>query len=202
MAEQYFTSQPTTDHAYQNFTFNLRQQELQFTTDSGVFSKQTVDYGTRALLAAMDLSNLPEGALLDLGCGYGPIGLTLAKETQRQVTMVDVNERAVALAQKNATANRINNVHISISDIYQQVVTTDFAAIYINPPIRAGKKVITTMLTQAPQHLQKGGQLWIVVQKKQGASSYQKIMQQAFGNATIVARDKGYYVIQSVKNHD
>lgn len=202
MAEQYFTNQPTSAHDYQEFKFQLRQQTLQFQTDSGVFSKQTIDYGTRALLAAINLQDLPAGDLLDLGCGYGPIGLTLAQETGRLVDLVDLNERALELARKNAQLNAINNVRIFASDSYQQVSKTDYAAIYTNPPFRAGKQVVSTMITQASEHLQKQGQFWFVGQKKQGAKTYQKLMQQTFGNATIIQRDKGYYIIESFKTHD
>ncbi|MBA1435128.1 class I SAM-dependent methyltransferase [Bombilactobacillus bombi] len=198
--EQYFTEQPTAIHQERNFTFKLRNFVFQFTSDNGVFSKQTVDYGTRTLIEALDIIDLPAGKLLDLGCGYGPIGLTLARLLpQREIDMVDVNQRAIDLAQKNAQNNQINNVHIQISNIYQQLQQQKYAAIYTNPPIRAGKEVVSTMIVQAPLHLASQGQLWLVVQKKQGEPTYKKLMQQAFGNVEIIKRDKGYYVLKSVK---
>ncbi|UQS82416.1 methyltransferase [Bombilactobacillus folatiphilus] len=202
MTEQYFTSNPTAAHHYQEFPFTLRQQSLNFVTDSGVFSKQTIDYGTRALLAAIDVAGLVAGPLLDLGCGYGPIGLTLAKETGRQVDMTDLNERALALARQNATNNQLMNVHIFTSDVYEQIAATNYAAIYTNPPFRAGKKVVSAMIQQASAHLSPKGQFWLVAQKKQGAKSYQQLMQASFGNAEIKQRDKGYYIINSVKTNN
>ncbi|MCO6543513.1 MAG: class I SAM-dependent methyltransferase [Lactobacillus sp.] len=201
--EQYFTAQPTAQHQERTFSFNLRGHLLQLTTDNGVFSKQTVDFGTRTLISAIDFTKLPAGNLLDLGCGYGPIGLTLAKEQpQRQIMMADVNERALELARNNAAENRITNVQIQISDIYQQLQQQTYAAIYTNPPIRAGKAVVSAMITQAKNHLVLEGQLWLVVQKKQGAPTYKKIMQQTFENVQVIKRDKGYYVLKSVKTNN
>lgn len=201
--EQYFTAQPTVQHQERTFSFNLRGHLLQLTTDNGVFSKQTVDFGTRTLISAIDFTKLPAGNLLDLGCGYGPIGLTLAKEQpQRQIMMADVNERALELARNNAAENRITNVQIQISDIYQKLQQQTYAAIYTNPPIRAGKAVVNAMITQAKNHLILEGQLWLVVQKKQGAPTYKKIMQQTFENVQVIKRDKGYYVLKSVKTNN
>lgn len=203
MAEQYFTAHPTAQHDQHTFDFTLSGHVFHFLTDSGVFAKGTIDYGTRVLLQTLDFDQLPVGHILDLGCGYGPIGLTVASEQpQRQVDLVDINQRALELARKNALRNQLTNIHVFASDSYQQVTITDYAAIYTNPPLRAGKVVVTTMITQAKDHLQRQGQFWLVVQKKQGAPSYQKIMQHTFGNAQIIKRDKGYYIIKSVKTEN
>lgn len=165
-----------------------------------MFSKNRVDYGSRVLLAAFNAAKTPAGPWLDLGTGYGPIGLALAKRwPDRQVTMVDVNELALELARKNATANQIENVEIKTSDIYDQV-TQRYAAILTNPPVRAGKQVVTAMLTGAADHLLPGGTLTVVLQKKQGAPSAEKTMQATFGNCTIIKKDKGYYILESTKD--
>lgn len=101
MTDYYYSKNPEVEHAEKNWTFELRGFNFKFTTDNGVFSKNTVDYGSRALLDAVDLSETPAGPILDMGCGYGPIGMTLAKlAPERQIDMVDVNERALGLAQK------------------------------------------------------------------------------------------------------
>ena len=134
-----------------------------------------------------------------MGCGYGPIGLSLAYAWHREVEMVDVNERALALAQKNATRNQIENVDIHVSNIYENVHQNQYAAIISNPPIRAGKKVVHTILADSYDLLAPGGTLTVVIQKKQGAPSAQKKMQEVFGNAEILKKDKGYYIIQSIK---
>lgn len=111
---------------------------------------------------------LPAGPMLDVGCGYGPIGLALAKRfPARQVTMSDVNERALALAKRNAEANQIANVTIIESSVYEQI-DGQFGVIVTNPPIRAGKAIVSAILAGAHEHLLPGGQLYCVIQKKQG----------------------------------
>ncbi len=148
MTNHYYTQNPDVLHEEQHWPFTLLGNELLFTTDNGVFSKNRVDYGSRVLLAAFNAAKTPAGPWLDLGTGYGPIGLALAKRwPDRQVTMVDVNELALELARKNATANQIENVEIKTSDIYDQV-TQRYAAILTNPPVRAGKQVVTAMLNR------------------------------------------------------
>ncbi|MFV0558687.1 MAG: class I SAM-dependent methyltransferase [Enterococcus sp.] len=199
MSNHYYTQKPDTAHDYEQWSFELKGKKFQFTTDSGVFSRETVDYGSRVLIEAFDDSDLPKGPILDLGCGYGPIGLSLAYDTNRPVEMVDINERAVALAQGNAQANAIANVDIHQSNIYEHLNAGAYAAILSNPPIRAGKQVVHEILTKAYDHLFVGGSLTIVIQKKQGAPSAQKRMAEVFGNAEIVLKDKGYYIIRSFK---
>lgn len=200
LTNHYYTQNPDVLHEEQHWPFTLLGNELLFTTDNGVFSKNRVDYGSRVLLAAFNAAKTPAGPWLDLGTGYGPIGLALAKRwPDRQVTMVDVNELALALARKNATANQIENVEIKTSDIYDQV-TQRYAAILTNPPVRAGKQVVTAMLTGAADRLLPGGTLTVVLQKKQGAPSAEKTMQATFGNCTIIKKDKGYYILESTKD--
>jgi len=113
--------------------------------------------------------------------------------------MVDVNERAMDLARQNALRNKIENVRIHTSSVYEQVEKTDFVAIISNPPIRAGKNVVHEILEKSYQHLQTGGVLIIVIQKKQGGPSAKAKMEEVFGNVEIVAKDKGYFIYRSVK---
>lgn len=199
MSDHYYTNQPNADHKFAAFDFELKGRKLHFVTDSGVFSRNTIDYGSRVLIESFSIDNLPAGALLDVGCGYGPIGLALAATTDRFVEMVDVNERAIDLAQRNAGRNQVENVDIHTSDIYADVKKTSYAAILSNPPIRAGKKVVHAILTDAYPLLVKGGTLTVVIQKKQGAPSAEKKMQAVFGNCEILTKDKGYYILQSTK---
>lgn len=195
----YYSTQPDVAHQYEQFNFELKGKNFRFTTDSGVFSKATIDYGSRVLIDTFEASQLPEGAILDVGCGYGPIGLSLAYATKRMVEMVDVNERALDLAKRNAEDNQITTVDIHASNLYDNVHQKNYAAIVSNPPIRAGKKVVHEILSKAYEYLLPQGSLTIVIQKKQGAPSAQKKMQEIFGNATILKKDKGYYIIQSIK---
>ncbi|MFL2104819.1 class I SAM-dependent methyltransferase [Desemzia sp. FAM 23991] len=200
MSDHYYTSNPNAKSNIDSWKFTLRGHEFTFLTDSGVFSKATVDYGSRVLIETVDFSQLPEGDLLDLGCGYGPMGLSFAKEeNERKVEMVDVNERAIGLAQQNALKNKVTNVDIHQSNIYGNVKGTEFAGVFSNPPIRAGKQVVHEILTGAYDYLKIGGALVIVIQKKQGAPSAKEKMNETFGNAEVIAKDKGYWIIQSVK---
>jgi len=197
MSNHYYTENPDTAHQFEQWSFELKGKMFQFVTDSGVFSRDTVDYGSRVLIDAFEWAQLPEGALLDVGCGYGPVGLSLAYASQRPVEMIDINQRAVELAVGNAQRNGIEQVDIHQSNIYETLHQK--ASILSNPPIRAGKDVVHEILTGAYPLLKIDGTLTIVIQKKQGAPSAQKKMQETFGNAEIIKKDKGYYIIQSIK---
>lgn len=200
MADHYYTNKPSAISKEAAWTYQLKGHEFKFVTDQGVFSKKTVDFGSRLLIETLDLTDLVAGDLLDVGCGYGPMGLALAKAApERQVEMVDVNERALGLAKQNASNNRINNVEIHLSNIYDEVKGKNFAAIVSNPPIRAGKEVVHGILTGAYHYLKDGGTLTIVIQKKQGAPSAKAKMEETFGNAEVIEKDKGYWIIQSTK---
>ena len=200
MTNHYYSEKPDLAHDFVEWDFELKGSRFHFVTDSGVFSRGTVDYGSRVLVENFTDADLPAGPLLDVGCGYGPIGLSLQKATGRRVEMIDINERAVDLAQRNAQRNQITAVDIHQSNLYQEVHEAPFAAIVSNPPIRAGKTVVHEILTGAESLLLPGGSLTVVIQKKQGAPSAKKKMQEVFGNCEIVTKDKGYYILRSVKN--
>ncbi len=201
MSNHYYTKNPETESKETSWTFPLRDREFRFISDSGVFSKKTVDFGSRLLIESFRLNEEVAGDILDVGCGYGPMGLALAHAyPARLVEMVDVNERALSLARRNAEVNNIRNVKVYESNTYDQVPEgRQFAAIVSNPPIRAGKQVVHRILSEAHTHLLPGGTLTVVIQKKQGAPSAEQKMLDVFGNAEIIARDKGYWIIQSVK---
>lgn len=193
----YYEDNQDLSHDFQTLTVELLGQSMRFKTDRGVFSKNGIDYGSRVLLENYQ----PESAksLLDVGCGYGTLGLTLAKKFDLGVTMVDVNSRALDLCRQNAIDNAVSNSKIELSNIYESV-SEKYDAIISNPPIRAGKEVVHEILAGAFGHLNGGGHLTIVIQKKQGAPSAQKKMEEVFGNCQLVARDKGYFILRSYKN--
>lgn len=196
----YYTNDPDLPHDEQTFSYDLAGQRLQFTADNGVFSKHTIDFGSRVLIETVATQPaLPAGALLDVGCGYGPIGLALAKRfPARQVTMSDVNERALALAKRNAEANQITNVTVVESSGYEHI-DGQFGVIVTNPPIRAGKATVSAILAGAFDHLVPGGQLFCVIQKKQGAPSALKLMQETFATAAKIKMEHGYYILRATK---
>ncbi|MBC1350642.1 class I SAM-dependent methyltransferase [Listeria welshimeri] len=196
----YYTNDETIKHNRKTWKVLLKGFNMNFTSDNGVFSKNTVDFGSKLLIEAFELEE-KSGKILDVGCGYGPMGLTVAKEfPESQIEMVDVNLRALELAKENAELNKISNTHIYESSVYDNVTATDYQAIISNPPIRAGKKVVHAILEGAFAHLRKNGELWIVIQKKQGGPSAEKKMEEVFGNVETVTKDKGYFIFRSIKN--
>lgn len=195
MTKMYYAENPDSAHDIHELKVTLLGQSFTFLTDSGVFSKKMVDYGSQVLLNTLDFEK--GKTLLDLGCGYGPLGISLAKVQGVKPTMVDVNNRAIDLAKQNAKKNGVE-ADIFQSDIYEKVNGT-FDYIISNPPIRAGKQVVHTIISESINYLKVGGNLTIVIQKKQGAPSAKAKMEEVFGNVEILKRDKGYYILRSEK---
>ena len=195
MTKMYYAENPDSAHDIHELKVTLLGQSFTFLTDSGVFSKKMVDYGSQVLLNTLDFEK--GKTLLDLGCGYGPLGISLAKVQGVKPTMVDVNNRAIDLAKQNAQKNGVE-ADIFQSDIYEKVNGT-FDYIISNPPIRAGKQVVLTIISESINYLKVDGNLTIVIQKKQGAPSAKAKMEEVFGNVEILKRDKGYYILRSEK---
>ena len=200
MSEHYYSKKPQTESKPRQWRFTLLGHSFLFETDSGVFSKSEVDFGSRVLIDSFQLPAV-EGAILDVGCGYGPIGLSIAKQyNDRTVYMMDINERAVALSEKNAQMNGVQNVRIFESDGLAGVEDgLQIAAILTNPPIRAGKETIFRFYDGAYEKLSKGGELWIVIQKKQGAPSTMDHLKEKFAEVEVVEKKKGYWIIRAIK---
>lgn len=199
MTNHYYSRNQSIESKPLYWDYRLRDHIFQFKTDQGVFSKKEVDFGSRMLIEKFALPTI-DGPILDVGCGYGPIGLALAKVfPNRTVHMVDINKRALHLAKENANLNQITNVEIYESDRFEQVKTRDFAAIVTNPPIRAGKRIVHDIFSESYQYLQRKGALWAVIQKKQGAPSAQKKLKSVFQHVEVVQRSKGYYVLKAEK---
>lgn len=199
MSEHYFSQQPQSKSSPKTWKYNLREKEFTFTSDIGVFSKNEVDFGSRLIIETFNEPSI-DGDFLDLGCGYGPIGISLAKSFQeRNVIMVDVNNRALELAKRNAMENHVeDNTEIIQSHSTTNVKDRKFASIITNPPIRAGKKLVHDMFGDSKDVLLPNGELWVVIQKKQGAPSAKKKLETLFGEVDIMARDKGYYIFKAI----
>ncbi|MDV6377344.1 class I SAM-dependent methyltransferase [Sporosarcina sp. GW1-11] len=199
MGEHYYSKNPQVSSAPKHWKAEIRNKMFTFTTDAGVFSKGGIDGGSK-LLAETFKEPSVEGDLLEIGCGYGPIALSIASDfPERLVHMVDVNERALALSKTNAQNNQLQNVKIYESNGIDQVEQAGFAAILTNPPIRAGKQTVFSFYEGAYEKLASGGELWVVIQKKQGAPSTVAYLKELFGNVATVAKKKGYFILLAKK---
>lgn len=195
----YFDSNPNVAHHEKVISFKIFDKQIELITDSGVFSKNRIDEGTLAFLKVLVPLKL-SGNILDIGCGYGPIGLSIAiTSPSARITLADVNSRALLLASRNAEKlNLSNRVTCLQSDVYENL-EGPYDAIVCNPPIRAGKKVTYAIYEGAKQHLSNGGSLYIVIRRAQGAESASKYIETVFGNVSLLSRNKGYYIYQAIK---
>lgn len=174
-------------------------KRFRFSTNSGVFSKDKVDYGTKLLLNNIVIHK-KSGKLLDLGCGYGVLGVILGENYKNlDIDMVDVNERAVTLANYNLQLNGVTGVNCYVSNIYEGV-SSKYDYIVTNPPIRAGKDVLLQFLVGSYDYLVSDGQLWFVMRKDHGVKTMILRLQELF-DVQIVCRDKGFYIVKCVKKN-
>ncbi|MDW8796962.1 class I SAM-dependent methyltransferase [Staphylococcus pseudoxylosus] len=198
----YYDENPEVESDESLFTYSYDNHDLELVTDAGVFSKGKIDFGSDLLVKTF-LKTYPPGPtknIIDVGCGYGPIGLMIAKVSpHHEVTMVDVNQRALNLSRKNKKRNRIDNVKVKESDGLSQVEDNTYDFVLTNPPIRAGKEVVHRILEDAYVKLKLDGELFVVIQKKQGMPSAKKKMQDTFDNVEVLEKSKGYYILRSVK---
>ncbi|MDD2181468.1 MAG: methyltransferase [Bacilli bacterium] len=187
----YYDKNPSSASQEIEVMVKINNQLYKFITDSGVFSKHGLDFGTRTLLEALNLDKI-KGKVLDFGCGYGPIGIYISKNTGIVVDMLDINERSIRLSKKNARLNDVD-VNIFASDKYSNVYSKyDF--IITNPPIRVGKKVLYEILFKAKEYLNDNGQLWLVINKNQGAKTVIKDLENEY-IVEVICKNKGFYVI-------
>lgn len=190
---QYFTNDANLKSCIKKLDCFLLGQKMTFYTDNGVFSKDGVDFGSRLLLETICDEELGDN-VLDVGCGYGVLGLTLNKRKKCKVIMCDVNRRALHLASRNSKENDCVSVEIVESDCYSNI-DGKFSSIVTNPPIRAGKKIVYEILTGAKKYLVDNGRLYFVVRKEQGAKSIISDMGKLY-NVEVLERKKGFFIIK------
>lgn len=176
-------------------SFSFKFQSLEFYLASGVFSKTRIDKGTELLLNSAIIQ--PNWNILDLGCGDGIIGISIAKVfPNSKVLLSDINERAVATTQKNIELNKIKNAKVKKSNIFINIKQS-FDTILLNPPQSAGKDVCFNMITQSKNHLNKNGLLQIVARNKKGGKSLYNKMYDTFKNCLVIAKSGGFWVYVS-----
>lgn len=190
MNSHYFSQEEPNKSTPQTISYLFGSKQYTFTTDIGVFSPKKVDHATDTLL-----KNIPPlgGSLLDMGCGYGCIGIVLAKEYGLELTQADINPRALRLAMENAAQNNMASNVVQSNGFAQ--IRGSFDTVVINPPIHAGKSVIFAMYEGAFAHLKPDGFLYIVILKKHGAESSIKRLTEIFGNCRVLHKKKGLYII-------
>lgn len=187
----YFVNDDNLKSEIREFKINFLNQDFIFKTDNGVFSKGELDYGTYLLLTTV-LNLDIKGKVLDLGCGYGAIGVVISKLKNTKVKMVDVNKRAVHLSKMNVSDNKCDCLVIN-SDGYLNV-SDKFDYIITNPPIRVGKTKLYELMIDSKNYLNENGVIYLVIRKEQGAKSFIKDMSEYY-NVNVLEKSKGFYII-------
>lgn len=192
--EHYFTNNENLKSEFRKINYSYKDSSFTFTSDLGVFSKNKVDYGSKVLEETILNMNFTNKRILDVGCGYGFIGIVLSKITNSYVDMIDINKRAVHLSLMNIENNKVN-ASAFISDAYENIKET-YDYIVTNPPIRAGKQKVLEVLLNAKEHLNKNGILYYVIRKDQGAISISEKLKGIY-NVELLKKDKGFYIYKA-----
>lgn len=198
-ADHYYTENPKTQPKFGVIKTTLRNKTFEFLTASSVFSIKRVDLGTRVLIESMIL---PEtGIVLDVGCGYGAVGIAAAASNKKlRVVMTDVNRRAVILARQNAEKNKIRTVEVRQGDLYEPVQDLRFDCILSNPPVSAGMKTVEAIIRNAPKIMAPSATLQMVVRSKIGKKTLPQVFTETFGAFQILCIESGYRVLLGQKS--
>jgi len=192
----YYSREPQTPLKTKTIEVCIRGHCFRFITASGVFSFGKLDRGTELLIESMFLD--PRWRVLDLGCGYGAIGIVASRFVE-YVVMTDINKRAVMIAKKNLKLNNVKNAEVRYGDLYEPVKGEKFNSIITNPPVHAGKDVLERIIREAPLYLEDDGLLQIVVKTKQGAKWVKEVMEGTFSEVVELAKGSGYRVYAGKK---
>jgi 16S rRNA (guanine1207-N2)-methyltransferase len=192
--EHYFAAEPKSKERFGLVRATLCHRSFEFMTASSVFSKKRVDLGTRLLIESMVLPK--EGCVLDIGCGYGAVGIVAAALNPKlRVVMTDVNARAVRLTRKNLEINKIHNAQVRYGFFYEPVEDSVFNTILSNPPVSAGMETVKTIVKQAPKVMADKATFQMVIRSKIGIKTLPDAFNETFGNVNILARGSGFRVL-------
>lgn len=192
--EHYFTNNSHLKSEIRTISYENKGVVFTFFSDLGVFSKDKIDYGSRVLVETIIQQEKKYNNILDVGCGYGFIGIVLGKLNEASVVFTDVNKRALHLCERNIKENKIKG-EIVLSNAYENITET-YDLIVTNPPIRAGKEVVLNIIRDARKHLKEDGELWFVIRKDQGVKSIIKCVEDIY-KTEVVKKDKGFYIVRA-----
>ena len=193
----YFENDKNLKSEIKELSYKYDSSFFAFYSDNGVFSKDYIDYGSRLLLESYLKNPRNDIRVLDVGCGYGFLGIVIGVLTNSYVDMIDVNKRAVHLTEKNIKRYKDFKGKAFISDAYENI-KEKYNVIITNPPIRVGKDKVLEILTNAFDHMEDDGELYFVIRKDQGALSIKKRLEST-QKVEIINKDKGYFVFKSIK---
>jgi 16S rRNA (guanine1207-N2)-methyltransferase len=192
MNDHYYSENPKSKLIIERFTTSLRGNEITLFSGSSCFSIGSIDNGSKLLINNALIKSRQR--ILDLGCGYGAVGIAIGKAyPDCEIVMTDINKRAVMLSRKGVEKNELTNCTLVSGNLYSSI-TGEFDTILLNPPHNAGKKICFEMIEKAPVHLKKGGSLQLVARHKKGGKQLEAIMEETFGNVSIVKRGSGYRI--------
>ena len=191
--EHYFTNNENLKSEIKELSYSYDNYVFSFLSDNGVFSKERLDYGSRFLLETYLKNHISKpNNFLDVGCGYGFLGICLSKILDVKGTMIDVNKRAVHLTKRNIEGNKVD-CEAFVSNVYEEV-KDKYDLIITNPPIRAGKKVLIDILDGSKEYLTKNGECWFVMRKDHGVKTMIKTLENSF-KCQIIDKSKGFYIV-------
>ena len=195
--DQYFAERPRSASVRSELRFLYRGDVLHFLVDRGVFASHGLDPGTALLIENLALG--VRDRVLDLGCGWGAVGVAAARSaSEGHVVMTDVNRRAARLARLNLEKNRVRNAEVRVGPNFVPVGDETFDVIASNPPYRAGRPVVLGMLAGAPAHLTPRGRLVLVGKGSQGIRFYQEWLESHWeGAVEVLGRGSGYRVLEA-----
>lgn len=190
---QYFENDKNIKSQLKKINYSIFNKNFTFYTDNGVFAKNGVDYGSKLLLETIVDSSFLYHSILDVGCGYGTLGIILNKVYNCPTTMIDINKRALHLARRNILENKCNDILIFESDAYAKI-EDKYDLIITNPPIHAGKKKVYEILLEAKNYLTENGKLFFVIHKDQGAKSVIRDLSEKY-KIEVLRKEKGFFII-------